>query len=110
MFENYVQDVYVDEQLVELSLWDTAGQEEFDRLRSLSYAETHVIMICFSVDNPTSLENVESKVSLPTFFISLPTCAHRIQWLDEILEHCPGVKLVLVGLSPPPLSPPYGWC
>ena len=38
------------------------GQEEFDRLRSLSYAETHVIMICFSVDNPVSLENVESKV------------------------------------------------
>jgi GTPase SAR1 family protein len=40
------------------------GQEEFDRLRSLSYAETHVIMICFSVDNPVSLENVESKVTL----------------------------------------------
>jgi GTPase SAR1 family protein len=44
------------------------GQEEFDRLRSLSYAETHVIMICFSVDNPISLENVESKVDhLPPF-------------------------------------------
>ncbi|KAF5355305.1 hypothetical protein D9758_005982 [Tetrapyrgos nigripes] len=81
VFENYVQDIYVDDQLVELSLWDTAGQEEFDRLRSLSYAETHVIMICFSVDNPTSLENVESK------------------WLDEILEYCPGVKLVLVALK-----------
>jgi hypothetical protein len=39
-----------------------AGQEEFDRLRSLSYAETHVVMVCFSVDNPISLENVESKV------------------------------------------------
>ena len=38
------------------------GQEEFDRLRSLSYAETHVVMVCFSVDNPVSLENVESKV------------------------------------------------
>ncbi len=71
MFENYVHDLYVDEQLVELSLWDTAGaftsafdpvrtgaadgyriltgQEEFDRLRSLSYAETHVVMLCFSV-------------------------------------------------------------
>jgi Rho family protein len=81
VFENYVHDIYVDEQLVELSLWDTAGecildhlsrnlltsghiigQEEFDRLRSLSYAETHVVMVCFSVDNPVSLENVESKV------------------------------------------------
>ncbi|KIK61559.1 hypothetical protein GYMLUDRAFT_42561 [Collybiopsis luxurians FD-317 M1] len=81
VFENYVHDIYVDDQLVELSLWDTAGQEEFDRLRSLSYAETHVVMICFSVDNPVSLENVESK------------------WLDEILEYCPGVKLVLVALK-----------
>jgi len=80
-FENYVHDLHVDDQLVELSLWDTAGQEEFDRLRSLSYAETHVVMICFSVDNPVSLENVETK------------------WLDEILEYCPGVKLVLVALK-----------
>ncbi|EJD07552.1 uncharacterized protein FOMMEDRAFT_115861 [Fomitiporia mediterranea MF3/22] len=81
VFENYVQDLYVDEQLIEMSLWDTAGQEEFDRLRSLSYAETHVILICFSVDNPTSLENVEAK------------------WIEEILEYCPGVKLVLVALK-----------
>ncbi|KAF8343438.1 GTP-binding protein Rho3 [Amanita rubescens] len=81
VFENYVHDLYVEDQLVELSLWDTAGQEEFDRLRSLSYAETHVVMICFSVDNPTSLENVESK------------------WLEEILEHCPGVKLILIALK-----------
>ncbi|KAJ3806282.1 P-loop containing nucleoside triphosphate hydrolase protein [Lentinula lateritia] len=77
VFENYVHDIYVDDQLVELSLWDTAGQEEFDRLRSLSYAETHVVMICFSVDNPISLENIETK------------------WLDEILEFCPGVKVTL---------------
>ncbi|CCM00386.1 uncharacterized protein FIBRA_02416 [Fibroporia radiculosa] len=74
VFENYVHDLYVEDQMVELSLWDTAGQEEFDRLRSLSYAETHVIMLCFSIDSPTSLENVESK------------------WLDEVLEYCPGVK------------------
>jgi GTPase SAR1 family protein len=47
---------------LELSDSKFVGQEEFDRLRSLSYAETHVIMICFSVDNPISLENVESKV------------------------------------------------
>jgi len=38
---------------MELSLWDTAGQEEFDRLRALSYEDTHVLMLCFSV----SIEN-----------------------------------------------------
>jgi len=81
VFENYVQDIKVDDTVVEMSLWDTAGQEDFDRLRSLSYAETHVIMLCFSVDNPVSLENVENK------------------WLEEILEHCPGIKIVLIALK-----------
>ncbi|KAI0372780.1 hypothetical protein BV20DRAFT_1119750 [Pilatotrama ljubarskyi] len=98
VFETYVHDLYVDDQLVELSLWDTAGQEEFDRLRSLSYAETHVIMLCFSVDNPTSLENVEAKVGVLSF--SLLRCVlTAAQWVPEILEYCPGVKLVLVALK-----------
>jgi len=78
VFENHVATVTVDDFEVSLSLWDTAGQEEFDRLRSLSYADTHVILVCFSVDNPTSLANVEDK------------------WLDEILTHCEGVKVCLV--------------
>lgn len=42
-------DIFIDNVHVELSLWDTAGQEEFDRLRSLSYDDTHAIMLCFSV-------------------------------------------------------------
>lgn len=49
MFENYVHDIFVDGIHMELSLWDTAGQEEFDRLRSLSYDDTQAIMLCFSV-------------------------------------------------------------
>ncbi|KAF2003805.1 hypothetical protein P154DRAFT_71701 [Amniculicola lignicola CBS 123094] len=81
VFENYVHDIYIDNVHVELSLWDTAGQEEFDRLRSLSYDDTHAIMLCFSVDSPDSLENVETK------------------WVGEITENCPGVKLVLVALK-----------
>lgn len=47
---------------VELALWDTAGQEEYDRLRPLSYPESNVILIVFSVDFPTSLDNVRDKV------------------------------------------------
>lgn len=74
-------DIFVDGTHIELSLWDTAGQEEFDRLRSLSYDDTHCIMLCFSVDSKDSLENVESK------------------WVGEIAENCPGVKLVLVALK-----------
>lgn len=81
VFENYVHDIFVDNVHIELSLWDTAGQEEFDRLRSLSYDDTDLIMLCYSVDSKDSLENVESK------------------WVGEIAENCPGVKLVLVALK-----------
>ena len=45
-----------------MKLWDTAGQEEYDRLRPLSYPESDVILIVFSVDFPTSLANVTDKV------------------------------------------------
>jgi Rho family, other len=51
-----------DGKLVELALWDTAGQEEYDRLRPLSYPESSVILIVFAIDYPTSLENVTDKV------------------------------------------------
>jgi Rho family protein len=74
-------DIFVDGVSIELSLWDTAGQEEFDRLRSLSYDDTHAIMLCFSIDSKDSLENVESK------------------WVGEIAENCQNVKLVLVALK-----------
>jgi Rho family, other len=81
VFENYVHDIFVDNIHIELSLWDTAGQEEFDRLRSLSYDDSDLIMLCYSVDSPESLENVESK------------------WVGEITEHCPSVKVVLIALK-----------
>lgn len=81
VFENYVPVVEFRGLLVELALWDTAGQEEYDRLRPLSYPETDVILICFAVDYPTSLLNVQDK------------------WLPEILHFCEGVPFLLVGLK-----------
>ncbi|KAL9099139.1 MAG: hypothetical protein Q9163_005322 [Psora crenata] len=65
VFENYVADVEVDGKHVELALWDTAGQEDYDRLRPLSYPDSHVILICFAVDSPDSLDNVQEKVHFP---------------------------------------------
>lgn len=53
--------------VVELALWDTAGQEEYDRLRPLSYPESDVILIVFSIDFPVSLANVQDKVCLLFF-------------------------------------------
>lgn len=64
MFENYItlKTHPSSGKTVELALWDTAGQEEYDRLRPLSYPETNVLFVCFAVDSPHSLENVLDKV------------------------------------------------
>jgi len=81
VFENYVTDVTVDGKQVELALWDTAGQEDYDRLRPLSYPDSHVILICFSIDAPDSLDNVQEK------------------WISEVLHFCPKLPIILVGLN-----------
>lgn len=57
------------------------GQEEFDRLRSLSYNDTHVIIVCFSIDNRDSLENIPNR------------------WIEELQEGCPQAKTILVALK-----------
>ncbi|KAB8075338.1 P-loop containing nucleoside triphosphate hydrolase protein [Aspergillus leporis] len=81
VFENYVTDCRVDGRSVQLALWDTAGQEDYERLRPLAYSKAHVILIGFSVDTPDSLENVKHK------------------WIEEANERCPGVPIILVGLK-----------
>lgn len=65
MFENYITQTThrASGKTVELALWDTAGQEEYDRLRPLSYPETDLLFVCFAIDCPASLENVVDKVS-----------------------------------------------
>jgi Ras homolog gene family, member A len=64
VFENYITQTThkPSGQTVELALWDTAGQEEYDRLRPLSYPETDLLFVCFAIDCPNSLENVMDKV------------------------------------------------
>ncbi|XP_067932313.1 transforming protein RhoA-like isoform X2 [Watersipora subatra] len=79
VFENYVTDIEVDGKQVELVLWDTAGQEDYDRLRPLSYPDTDVILICFSIDSPDSLDNIPEK------------------WTPEVKHFCPKVPIILVG-------------
>lgn len=66
---------------MQLALWDTAGQEDYERLRPLAYSKAHVILIGFSVESPDSLENVKAK------------------WAEEARERCPNVPIILVGLK-----------
>ncbi|XP_030627120.1 rho-related GTP-binding protein RhoB-like isoform X1 [Chanos chanos] len=78
VFEADIADMEVDSKQVQLALWDTAGQEDYDRLRPLSYPDTDVILMCFSVDSPDSLENIPEK------------------WVPEVKHFCPDVPIILV--------------
>jgi len=48
--------------MVNLGLWDTAGQEEYNRLRPLAYPNCDVFLIVFSVIEPSSFVNARKKV------------------------------------------------
>jgi Rho family, other len=54
---------------VQLALWDTAGQEDYERLRPLAYSKAHVILIGFAIDAPDSLDNVKHKVVLNKYML-----------------------------------------
>lgn len=82
IFENYVTNIEgPNGQVIELALWDTAGQEEYSRLRPLSYTNADVLMVCYSVGSKTSLRNVEDL------------------WFPEVKHFCPSTPIMLVGLK-----------
>ncbi|KAH8824310.1 P-loop containing nucleoside triphosphate hydrolase protein [Flagelloscypha sp. PMI_526] len=60
-FETYVAAVKVDQQVVELAIWDTSSREEFDDIRPLSYPDSQVVLLAYSIDDPGSLYNIEKK-------------------------------------------------
>ena len=64
VYDNYQANVMVDGRPIALSLWDTAGSDDYARLRPLSYPNTDVFILCYSIISPASLENVATKVGV----------------------------------------------
>jgi small GTP-binding protein len=79
VFDSSSPRITVEDQEISLQLWDTFGQEDYKKLRALSYPYTDVFVICFSLVDPESLENV------------------RKTWIPEVKEHCPTTPYILVG-------------
>ena len=55
------------------------GQEDYDRLRPLSYSNANVFLVCFSVANRASFENIQEK------------------WCKELRKYANGTPILLVG-------------
>ncbi|GFU01150.1 ras-related protein ced-10 [Nephila pilipes] len=81
VFDNYAGTMEVDGVRVSTTLWDTAGQEDYERLRPLSYPGTDGFLLCFSVDNNKSYDNI------------------AIKWYPEVRHLCPKTPFVLVGMK-----------
>ncbi|XP_050539314.1 ras-like GTP-binding protein RhoL [Daktulosphaira vitifoliae] len=79
VFDNFADNLVIDGQEYNMCLWDTAGQEDYERLRPLSYTNTDCFLLCFSVSSRSSFENIASK------------------WYPEIQHHCPKVPVILIG-------------
>ena len=72
MFKGYIFNGF------SLNLWDTAGQEFFDNLRTFSYSDTDIFVLCFSLIDNESYTNAYKK------------------WYPELKEHNKKAKIILV--------------
>jgi len=79
LYNEYVAKIEIYGKYVGLGLVVMAGQEDYDRARPLWYPGSHAILICFAIDSPDSLDNVQLK------------------WIPEVRHFCSGLPVILVG-------------
>lgn len=81
IIDNFVKEVEIDNTPVALAVWDTAGQEEYDAVRPVTYSDTDLVFLCYSIENKDMLLNIGNK------------------WMPEIRNYCPSAGTFLVGLK-----------
>ena len=79
VFDNYSVNIKIEEEIFNLQLWDTAGQENYSYYRKLTYPNTDVILLCFSLNSRSSFDNIVT------------------DWVPEIEEHLKNIPIILVG-------------
>ena len=80
VFDDYVVNLHTsNDKIIELALWDTAGEGDYGRLRPLSYTNANVFIVCYSICSEIRLNNIKSK------------------WIPEISHFQPDIPYIIVG-------------
>jgi len=81
VFDNFSAIEEVNGEVINVILWDTAGQDDYAQIRTTCYTSCkyHVFLLCFSVIHKDSFDNIKYK------------------WLPELKQNSPGTPFILVG-------------
>ncbi|XP_074537841.1 rho-related GTP-binding protein Rho6-like [Halichoeres trimaculatus] len=79
VFENYTACLELEDQRVELSLWDTSGSPYYDNVRPLCYSDSDAVLLCFDISRPDIVDDALKK------------------WKAEIQDFCPSTRILLIG-------------
>jgi len=81
VFDNFSAIEEVNGEVINVILWDTAGQDDYAQIRTTCYNNCRydVFLLCFSVIHRDSFDNIKYK------------------WLVELKQNSPGTPFILVG-------------
>jgi len=90
IFDNYTAEFIntTEGKIIDVSFWDTAGNEDFSRLRPLVHPQTDVFLLVFSLVDPNSFEKI------------------RTYYFPEVAHHCPNTPIILIGTKSNLVSDP----
>lgn len=79
--DNFIRDIHIQGEKIPLAIWDTAGQEVYSYVRTMTYADTEAVVLCYAIDSRTSFSEIKAK------------------WVPEIKNYVPNAPYILVALK-----------